>query len=58
MSIELGMTPEEILDEYLRKNQIKKERQEKGYDAVDINLDYLSYTSDNGYHSSFANGCI
>jgi dimeric dUTPase (all-alpha-NTP-PPase superfamily) len=28
MSIELGMTPKEILDEYLRKNQIKKERQE------------------------------
>jgi dimeric dUTPase (all-alpha-NTP-PPase superfamily) len=30
-SIELGMTPKEILDEYLRKNQINKERQEKGY---------------------------
>lgn len=31
MSIELGMTPKEILDEYLRKNQINKERQQKGY---------------------------
>ena len=30
-SIELGMTPNEILDEYLKKNQINKERQEKGY---------------------------
>jgi dimeric dUTPase (all-alpha-NTP-PPase superfamily) len=30
-SIELGMTPTEILDEYLRKNQINKERQEEGY---------------------------
>jgi dimeric dUTPase (all-alpha-NTP-PPase superfamily) len=30
-SIELGMTPEEILEQYLRKNQINKERQEKGY---------------------------
>jgi dimeric dUTPase (all-alpha-NTP-PPase superfamily) len=30
-SIELGMTPKEILDEYLKKNQINKERQEKGY---------------------------
>src|SRR5712692_5791290 len=30
-SIELGMTPKEILDEYLRKNQINKERQEKAY---------------------------
>jgi len=31
MSIELGMTPNEIAEEYLRKNQINKERQEKGY---------------------------
>ena len=30
-SIELGMTPNEILDEYVKKNQINKERQEKGY---------------------------
>ncbi|HET7147004.1 MAG TPA: dUTPase [Candidatus Nitrosopolaris sp.] len=30
-SIELGMTPTQILDEYLKKNQINKERQEKGY---------------------------
>jgi len=30
-SIELGMTPREILEQYLRKNQINKERQEKGY---------------------------
>lgn len=30
-SIELGMTPQEILEQYLRKNQINKERQEKGY---------------------------
>jgi dimeric dUTPase (all-alpha-NTP-PPase superfamily) len=30
-SIELGMTPEEILEQYFRKNQINKERQEKGY---------------------------
>lgn len=30
-SIELGMTPNEILDEYLKKNQINKERQEEGY---------------------------
>ncbi len=30
-SIELGMTPKEILEQYLRKNQINKERQEKGY---------------------------
>jgi dimeric dUTPase (all-alpha-NTP-PPase superfamily) len=30
-SIELGMTPKQILDEYLKKNQINKERQEKGY---------------------------
>jgi len=31
MSIELGMTPNEILDEYLRKNWVNKERQQKGY---------------------------
>jgi hypothetical protein len=32
VSIELGMRPKEILDEYLIKNRIKKEeRQEKGY---------------------------
>jgi dimeric dUTPase (all-alpha-NTP-PPase superfamily) len=30
-SIELDMTPNEILGEYLKKNQINKERQEKGY---------------------------
>lgn len=30
-SIELGMTPKEILDEYTKKNQINMERQEKGY---------------------------
>jgi hypothetical protein len=32
VSIELGMRPKKILDEYLMKNRIKKEeRQEKGY---------------------------
>ncbi|MFY9797569.1 MAG: dUTPase [Candidatus Nitrosopolaris sp.] len=31
VSIELGMTPKGILDEYFRKNLINKERQEKGY---------------------------
>jgi hypothetical protein len=32
VSIELGMRPKKILDEYLMKNPIKKEeRQEKGY---------------------------
>ena len=30
-SIELGMTPTEILDEYRKKNRINIERQEKGY---------------------------
>ena len=30
-SIELGMTPKEILDEYCKKNQINIERQDKGY---------------------------
>src|SRR2546427_8898876 len=28
-SIELGMTPKEILEQYLRKNQINKEREER-----------------------------
>jgi hypothetical protein len=31
MSIEYGMTPIEILHEYLRKNQMNKDRQENGY---------------------------
>jgi dimeric dUTPase (all-alpha-NTP-PPase superfamily) len=31
MSIELGMTPNEILKEYLKKNQINKERKQNGY---------------------------
>jgi phosphoribosyl-ATP pyrophosphohydrolase len=31
MSIEHGMTPIEILHEYLRKNQMNKDRQENGY---------------------------
>ena len=31
VSIELGMTPKEILDEYLRKNQINRKRQDIGY---------------------------
>lgn len=31
VSIELGMTPKEILDEYLRKNQINRKRQDTGY---------------------------
>lgn len=30
-SIELGMTPQDILDEYLKKNQINKDRQKNGY---------------------------
>ena len=30
-SIELGMTPKGILDEYLKKNQINKDRQKNGY---------------------------
>jgi dimeric dUTPase (all-alpha-NTP-PPase superfamily) len=30
-SIELGMTPQDILDEYIRKNQINKARQKNGY---------------------------
>jgi dimeric dUTPase (all-alpha-NTP-PPase superfamily) len=31
VSIELGMTPQDILDEYIRKNQINKARQKNGY---------------------------
>ena len=31
MSIELNMTPQEILNEYLKKHQINKERHENGY---------------------------
>lgn len=30
-SIELGMTPQHILDEYLKKSQINKDRQKNGY---------------------------
>lgn len=30
-SIELGMTPQNILDEYVKKNQINKDRQKNGY---------------------------
>ena len=30
-SIELGMTPQNILDEYVKKNQINKYRQKNGY---------------------------
>ena len=30
-SIELGMTPKNILDEYVKKNQINKDRQKNGY---------------------------
>ena len=30
-SLEMGLTPEDILKEYKRKNQINRERQEKGY---------------------------
>lgn len=30
-SIELGMTPQDILDEYVRKNRINIERQKSGY---------------------------
>ena len=30
-SIELGMTPKDILNEYLKKNQINKDRQKNGY---------------------------
>jgi dimeric dUTPase (all-alpha-NTP-PPase superfamily) len=30
-SIELDMTPQDILGEYLKKNQINKERQDEGY---------------------------
>ena len=31
MSIELGMAPNKILEEYLKKNQINKERQQNAY---------------------------
>jgi dimeric dUTPase (all-alpha-NTP-PPase superfamily) len=31
MSIELGMTPEEILNEYMKKHRINKERHVNGY---------------------------
>lgn len=31
MSIELGMTPEEILSEYMKKHRINKERHVNGY---------------------------
>ena len=31
MSIELGMTPKKILEEYLKKNQINKESQQNSY---------------------------
>jgi dimeric dUTPase (all-alpha-NTP-PPase superfamily) len=31
MSIELDMTPKEILNEYLEKHEINKERHKKGY---------------------------
>ena len=30
-SLELGLTPEDILDEYKRKNEINRERQRTGY---------------------------
>lgn len=30
-SIELGMTPQNIVDEYIKKNQINKDRQKNGY---------------------------
>ena len=30
-SLELGLTPEDILDEYKRKNEINRERQKSGY---------------------------
>jgi len=30
-SLELGLTPEDILDEYKRKNEINRERQKRGY---------------------------
>lgn len=31
MSLELGMTPKEILNGYLKKHQVNKERQKNGY---------------------------
>ena len=30
-SLELGLTPDEILDEYRRKNDINRQRQKEGY---------------------------
>ena len=30
-SLELGLTPDEILDEYRRKNEINRQRQKDGY---------------------------
>ncbi len=30
-SIELGLTPDDILDEYMRKNEINRKRQREGY---------------------------
>ena len=30
-SLELGLTPDEILDEYRRKNEINRQRQKEGY---------------------------
>ena len=30
-SLELGLTPEDILDEYKRKNEINRDRQKNGY---------------------------
>ncbi len=30
-SLELGLTPKDILDEYQRKNEINRERQKSGY---------------------------
>ncbi len=30
-SLELGLTPEDILDEYKKKNEINRERQKSGY---------------------------
>lgn len=30
-SLELGLTPDDILDEYKRKNEINRERQKNGY---------------------------
>ncbi|MEO9364438.1 MAG: dUTPase [Nitrososphaera sp.] len=30
-SLELGMTPQDILDEYKKKNQVNRDRQKSGY---------------------------